>query len=103
MFHFLFYLKGGICFWLTPLMHRGNKQRLNESDMYGVLPEDRSEKLGENLQRIWTQEVRNATKELRGPKLTRVLVKAYGKSYALAGLYVFSLVCSESYLYFINS
>uniref|UniRef100_A0A087XBS8 Multidrug resistance-associated protein 4 n=1 Tax=Poecilia formosa TaxID=48698 RepID=A0A087XBS8_POEFO len=78
-------------FWLTPLMHRGNKQRLNESDMYGVLPEDRSEKLGENLQRIWTQEVRNATKELRGPKLTRVLVKAYGKSYALAGLYVFSL------------
>ncbi|PWA31974.1 hypothetical protein CCH79_00018855, partial [Gambusia affinis] len=37
--------------WLTPLMHRGHKQRLNENDMYGVLPEDRSENLGEDLQR----------------------------------------------------
>ncbi|XP_043965411.1 ATP-binding cassette sub-family C member 4-like isoform X2 [Gambusia affinis] len=77
--------------WLTPLMHRGHKQRLNENDMYGVLPEDRSENLGEDLQRIWTQEVRSARKELQDPNLTRVLLKAYGKSYALAGLYVFSL------------
>ncbi|XP_032412503.1 multidrug resistance-associated protein 4-like isoform X1 [Xiphophorus hellerii] len=77
--------------WLTPLMRRGHKQRLNENDMYDVLPEDRSENLGEDLQRIWTQEVRSARKELRDPKLTRVLAKAYGKSYALAGLYVFSL------------
>lgn len=53
--------------------------------------------------RIWTQEVRSARKELQDPNLTRVLLKAYGKSYALAGLYVFSLVCSESYLYFINN
>uniref|UniRef100_A0A3B5MHN7 Uncharacterized protein n=1 Tax=Xiphophorus couchianus TaxID=32473 RepID=A0A3B5MHN7_9TELE len=89
--------------WLTPLMRRGRKQRLNENDMYDVLPEDRSENLGEDLQRIWTQEVRSARKELRDPKLTRVLAKAYGKSYALAGLYVFSLVCSGSYLYFINN
>ncbi|KAM4711154.1 ATP-binding cassette sub-family C member 4-like isoform 2-T2 [Anableps anableps] len=77
--------------WLTPLLHRGHKQRLNENDMYRVLPEDRSERLGEDLQRIWAHEVRTATKELRDPKLSQVLIKAYGKSYALAGLYVFSL------------
>ncbi|KAM4537947.1 ATP-binding cassette sub-family C member 4-like isoform 2-T2 [Fundulus diaphanus] len=77
--------------WLTPLLHVGHKQRLNQNDMYSVLPEDRSERLGEELQRFWAHEERRATKELRDPKLARVLIKAYGKSYALAGVYVFSL------------
>ncbi|XP_012731319.2 multidrug resistance-associated protein 4 [Fundulus heteroclitus] len=77
--------------WLTPLLHVGHKQRLNQNDMYSVLPEDRSERLGEELQRVWAHEERRAAKELRDPKLSRVLIKAYGKSYALAGVYVFSL------------
>ncbi|MEQ2276303.1 hypothetical protein XENORESO_017332 [Xenotaenia resolanae] len=37
--------------WLTPLLHLGHKRQLNENDMYNVLPEDRSESLGEDLQR----------------------------------------------------
>uniref|UniRef100_A0A3Q1C9L1 Multidrug resistance-associated protein 4 n=1 Tax=Amphiprion ocellaris TaxID=80972 RepID=A0A3Q1C9L1_AMPOC len=77
--------------WLTPLLHLGPKRRLEESDMYSVLPEDRSETLGMELQRFWDHEVKKATKELEKPKLTRVLIKCYGKSYALAGLFVFSL------------
>nr|XP_046238010.1 ATP-binding cassette sub-family C member 4-like isoform X2 [Scatophagus argus]XP_046238011.1 ATP-binding cassette sub-family C member 4-like isoform X2 [Scatophagus argus]XP_046238012.1 ATP-binding cassette sub-family C member 4-like isoform X2 [Scatophagus argus]XP_046238013.1 ATP-binding cassette sub-family C member 4-like isoform X2 [Scatophagus argus] len=77
--------------WLTPLLHLSQKRRLEESDMYSVLPEDRSEVLGEELQRFWDREVRKATKELRKPKLARVLIKCYGKSYAVAGLFVFSL------------
>lgn len=43
--------------------------------------------------RFWDHEVKTATKELQKPKLTRVLIKCYGRSYALAGLFVFSLVC----------
>ncbi|XP_008297174.1 multidrug resistance-associated protein 4-like [Stegastes partitus] len=78
--------------WLTPLLHLGPKRRLEESDMFGVLPEDRSETLGKELQRLWDQEVRRATKESEKPKLSRVLIKCYGKSYAVAGLFVFSLV-----------
>ncbi|GAA6216134.1 multidrug resistance-associated protein 4-like [Lates japonicus] len=77
--------------WLTPLLHHGKKRKLEESDMYSILPEDRSEILGEELQRFWDHEVKKATKELRKPKLTRVLIKCYGKSYAAAGLFVFSL------------
>uniref|UniRef100_A0A8C4NTL8 ATP-binding cassette, sub-family C (CFTR/MRP), member 4 n=1 Tax=Dicentrarchus labrax TaxID=13489 RepID=A0A8C4NTL8_DICLA len=69
--------------------------RLEESDMYSVLPEDQSEILGEELQRFWDHEVRKATKELRKPKLTRVLVRCYGKSYAVAGLFALGL-SSES-------
>ncbi|XP_070850126.1 ATP-binding cassette sub-family C member 4-like [Chaetodon trifascialis] len=59
--------------------------------MYRVLPEDQSEVLGEELQRCWDHEVRKAAKELRKPRLARVLIQCYGKSFAAAGLFVFSL------------
>ncbi|KAM9766341.1 ATP-binding cassette sub-family C member 4-like isoform 2-T2 [Menidia menidia] len=77
--------------WLTPLMHLGHKQRLDESHMYSVLPEDGSEALGEELQRLWEHEVKRKSKKLKKPKLTRVLLKCFGKSYAVAGLFAFSL------------
>ena len=36
--------------WLNPLFKIGHKQKLEEDDMYPVLPEDRSQHLGEELQ-----------------------------------------------------
>uniref|UniRef100_A0A669CZP7 Multidrug resistance-associated protein 4 n=1 Tax=Oreochromis niloticus TaxID=8128 RepID=A0A669CZP7_ORENI len=78
-------------YWLNPLIWLGQKHRLERSDMYSVLPEDRSETLGKELQRCWNNEVRKASKELRKPQLSRVLIKCYGKSYALAGLFEFFL------------
>ncbi|KAL3999292.1 ATP-dependent DNA helicase PIF1 [Sarotherodon galilaeus] len=77
--------------WLTPLLQLGQKRRLEENDMYSILQEDQSEALGEELQRFWDREVRHATKELLKPKLTRVLIKCYGRSYAMAGIFVFFL------------
>lgn len=43
-----------LCFdisWLNPLFGIGSKRRLEEDDMYNVLLEDQSKKLGEELQR----------------------------------------------------
>ncbi|XP_016089140.1 multidrug resistance-associated protein 4-like [Sinocyclocheilus grahami] len=37
--------------WLNPLFRIGSKRRLEEDDMYKVLPEDGSKRLGEELQR----------------------------------------------------
>uniref|UniRef100_A0A3P8RDL9 Multidrug resistance-associated protein 4 n=1 Tax=Astatotilapia calliptera TaxID=8154 RepID=A0A3P8RDL9_ASTCA len=73
--------------WLTPLLQLGQKRRLEENDMYSILKEDQSEALGEELQRFWDREVRHATKELLKPKLTRVLIKCYGRSYVMAGIF----------------
>uniref|UniRef100_A0AAX7THM5 Multidrug resistance-associated protein 4 n=1 Tax=Astatotilapia calliptera TaxID=8154 RepID=A0AAX7THM5_ASTCA len=39
----------------------------------------------------WNEEVKKASKELWKPQLSRVLIKCYGKSYALAGLFEFFL------------
>uniref|UniRef100_A0A8C7R1C3 Cystic fibrosis transmembrane conductance regulator n=1 Tax=Oncorhynchus mykiss TaxID=8022 RepID=A0A8C7R1C3_ONCMY len=74
-------------FWLNPLFRIGYKRRLEEDDMYKVLPEDGSERLGEELQSLWDHEVQKAAKDLRPPKLTKVLIKCYWKPYAVLGIF----------------
>ncbi|KAM3857219.1 ATP-binding cassette sub-family C member 4-like [Diretmus argenteus] len=76
--------------WLNPLFRIGYKRKLEEDDMYRVLPEDGSERLGQELQRHWDHEVQKAAKELRKPKLTKVIIKCYWKPYAVLG--VFTLI-----------
>nr|XP_006639066.1 PREDICTED: multidrug resistance-associated protein 4 [Lepisosteus oculatus] len=76
--------------WLNPLFRIGYKRRLEEDDMYKVLPEDGSERLGEELHWYWNQEMQQAAKELKEPKLTKAIVKCYWKSYAILG--VFTLI-----------
>ncbi|KAK2856772.1 hypothetical protein Q5P01_005507 [Channa striata] len=73
--------------WLNPLFRTGYKRRLEEDDMYEVLQEDKSERLGEELQRYWDHEVQNATKEMRTPRLTKVIIKCYWKPYAVLGFF----------------
>uniref|UniRef100_A0A673LMQ9 Multidrug resistance-associated protein 4 n=1 Tax=Sinocyclocheilus rhinocerous TaxID=307959 RepID=A0A673LMQ9_9TELE len=76
--------------WLNPLFRIGSKRRLEEDDMYKVLPEDGSKRLGEELQSYWDHEVEEATKELRTPKLTKAIIRCYWRSYAVLG--VFTLI-----------
>ncbi|XP_035533961.1 multidrug resistance-associated protein 4-like [Morone saxatilis] len=73
--------------WLNPLFRTGYKRRLEEDDMYEVLPEDGSETLGQELHSYWDHEVQMATKELRKPRLSKAIMKCYWKSYAVLGLF----------------
>uniref|UniRef100_A0A3Q3JJ45 Cystic fibrosis transmembrane conductance regulator n=1 Tax=Monopterus albus TaxID=43700 RepID=A0A3Q3JJ45_MONAL len=75
--------------WLNPLFHTGYKRRLEEDDMYEVLAEDRSERLGQDLQRYWDLEVQKATKEMRSPRLTKAIIRCYWKPYAMLGFFTF--------------
>nr|XP_019945785.1 PREDICTED: multidrug resistance-associated protein 4 isoform X3 [Paralichthys olivaceus] len=75
--------------WLNPLFRIGYKKKLEEDDMYKVLPEDASHRLGEELQWYWNHEVQRAAKEMRPPKLSKVLVRCYWKSYSLIGIFIF--------------
>ncbi|XP_035030030.2 ATP-binding cassette sub-family C member 4 isoform X2 [Hippoglossus stenolepis] len=75
--------------WLNPLFRIGYKKKLEEDDMYKVLPEDASHRLGEELQGYWNREVQQAAKEMRPPKLSKVLVRCYWKSYSLIGIFIF--------------
>nr|XP_014354031.1 PREDICTED: multidrug resistance-associated protein 4 [Latimeria chalumnae] len=75
--------------WLNPLLKIGHKRRLEEDDMYKVLPEDSSEILGEQLQWYWDKEVFKAKKDLRVPHLTKAIMNCYWKSYSLLGAFTF--------------
>ncbi|XP_077200008.1 ATP-binding cassette sub-family C member 4 [Paroedura picta] len=73
--------------WLNPLFVLGHKRRLDEDDMYKVLPEDSSKVLGEGLQWYWDKEVQKAKKEARVPHLTKAIILCYWKSYLVLGLF----------------
>ncbi|KAL6087398.1 hypothetical protein STEG23_033403, partial [Scotinomys teguina] len=73
--------------WLNPLFKTGHKRRLEEDDMFSVLPEDRSKHLGEELQGFWDKEVLRAKKDARKPSLTKAIIRCYWKSYLLLGIF----------------
>uniref|UniRef100_A0A7M4FK98 Multidrug resistance-associated protein 4 n=1 Tax=Crocodylus porosus TaxID=8502 RepID=A0A7M4FK98_CROPO len=73
--------------WLNPLFIIGHKRKLEEDDMYKVLPEDSSERLGEELQWYWEKEVQKAKKAARTPHLTKAIILCYWKSYLVFGLF----------------
>lgn len=65
----------------------GHQRRLEEDDMYSVLPEDRSKHLGEELQGYWNKEVLRAEKESQKPSLTKAIIRCYWKSYLVLGIF----------------
>ncbi|KAM8856472.1 ATP-binding cassette sub-family C member 4-like isoform 2-T2 [Spinachia spinachia] len=75
--------------WLNPLFRIGYQRKLEEEDMYKVLAEDASHRLGEELQCYWNREVQQAAKGLHPPRLSKVLVQCYWRPYALIGIYIF--------------
>uniref|UniRef100_A0A8D0AY21 Multidrug resistance-associated protein 4 n=1 Tax=Sander lucioperca TaxID=283035 RepID=A0A8D0AY21_SANLU len=78
--------------WLNPLFRIGRKRKLEEDDMYEVLTEDRSEKLGQDLQRCWDHQLQMATKELRTPSLAKGIIKCYWKPYGVLGLFTLEVI-----------
>ena len=52
--------------WLNPLFKIGHKRKLEPDDMYSVLPEDRSQRLGEELQG-WAQTSERGEEEWEFP------------------------------------
>ncbi|XP_055398793.1 ATP-binding cassette sub-family C member 4-like isoform X1 [Bubalus kerabau] len=75
--------------WLNPLFKIGYKQKLEEDDMYSLLPEDPSQHVGEKLQEYWDQEVKKAEKNAQEPSLMKAIIKCYWKSYVVWGIFIF--------------
>ncbi|XP_077153270.1 ATP-binding cassette sub-family C member 4 isoform X1 [Ranitomeya variabilis] len=75
--------------WLNSLFLIGHKKKLEEDDMYKVLPEDTSERLGEELQSYWEAELQKAQKEGRVPRLTKAIIRCHWKAYSVLGFFTF--------------
>uniref|UniRef100_A0A4W2CXI7 Multidrug resistance-associated protein 4 n=1 Tax=Bos indicus x Bos taurus TaxID=30522 RepID=A0A4W2CXI7_BOBOX len=81
--------EAALIMWLNPLFKIGHKRKLEPDDMYSVLPEDRSQHLGEELQGYWDQEVKRAQKDAQEPSLVKAIIKCYWKSYLIWGMFTF--------------
>ncbi|KAB0338345.1 hypothetical protein FD755_025271 [Muntiacus reevesi] len=83
--------------WLNPLFKIGHKRKLKQDDMYSVLPEDRSQRLGKELQGYWDLEVWRAKREAREPSLTEAIINCYWSSYVVLGIFAFLEVKAFTY------
>ncbi|XP_032238396.2 ATP-binding cassette sub-family C member 4 isoform X2 [Nematostella vectensis] len=73
--------------WMNSLLALGNKRPLEDSDLYGLLPEDSTEVLAHSLFNAWDVEIKRYKQEKRRPSLVRALINAFGKGYAALGLF----------------
>ncbi|XP_046853156.1 ATP-binding cassette sub-family C member 4-like isoform X2 [Xenia sp. Carnegie-2017] len=71
--------------WLNMLFKKGSKGPLDDSDVYNVLPDDATEELADELERLWDAEKRTKEK----PKLFIPFAKFLGFSYLFNLGYMF--------------
>ncbi|XP_076650867.1 ATP-binding cassette sub-family C member 4 isoform X2 [Halictus rubicundus] len=80
-----------IFWWLKPLFLYGKSHDLELKDIYNVLPEDVSQRLGDKLERNWLREVKEAEQSGRKPKFFRALKKTFLWSFVYFGGWQFFL------------
>lgn len=76
--------------WTIPLFRLGTKRKIQLSDLYKSRPVDKSEFLGDKLQKYWEKElIQIKGKPYKKPSLLRALFKTFIWDYLLCGLYLF--------------
>ena len=68
--------------WMTPLMKYGHKVYLTESDLWGLRSIDRSANASAAFTHEWEKQLQK-----KSPSLTWAILRAYGKTYAIAGIF----------------
>ncbi|XP_030376299.1 multidrug resistance-associated protein 4 [Scaptodrosophila lebanonensis] len=63
--------------WTVPLMYKGSRKGLNTDDLTKCLAEDESEPLGDRLEDKWYQELENARRKSRKPRLRNALFNCF--------------------------
>ncbi|XP_033327648.2 ATP-binding cassette sub-family C member 4 isoform X2 [Megalopta genalis] len=80
-----------IFWWLKPLFLYGKNHDLELKDIYNVLPEDVSQRLGDKLERNWLKEVKTAEESGIKPKFFNALKKTFAWSFSYFGGWQFFL------------
>ncbi|XP_044176120.1 ATP-binding cassette sub-family C member 4-like isoform X1 [Acropora millepora] len=64
--------------WMNDIFKKGYKQPLQNADVYAILPDDESKQLTDRLERLWNEEVQDAKKKNRRPRLRNAFIKFLG-------------------------
>ena len=88
--------------WVAKLFRVSGQRDLEFDDLYRVLPEDRSQALGSQLENAWKIQLLRceAAKKTttdghkkKKPSLTQAIVRVFGPSYAFQGIFGFIEEC----------
>lgn len=71
------------------LFYKGKEKGLQIIDLYKVTEGDKSEKLGDVLEKYWERELNNAKLNGRRPNLLKVLFKVFGPYFMMWGMVMF--------------
>uniref|UniRef100_A0A0A9VYF9 Multidrug resistance-associated protein 4 n=2 Tax=Lygus hesperus TaxID=30085 RepID=A0A0A9VYF9_LYGHE len=75
--------------WTLPLFMTGFKRELEEDDLFQPLDMHRSNKLGDEMEKMWFEEVEASKKAKREPSLLKIIIKATWKKLALTAFFIF--------------
>ncbi|CAH3112435.1 unnamed protein product [Porites lobata] len=75
--------------WMNDLFKKGYKQNLENSDIYQILPEEESEHLADRLESLWNEELKEARRKNRRPKLRNAFLKFLGWQYFILTAFPF--------------
>ncbi|KAH8359400.1 hypothetical protein KR093_006524 [Drosophila rubida] len=73
------------CF-VFPVLFKGQKKTLDQTDLYRPLKEHKSETLGDRLCAAWDEEVTRRTAQKKSPRLGRVLMRVFGFHLFITGV-----------------
>lgn len=77
--------------WILGTFWKGYRRDLQVTDIYAPLKEHKSDHLGDQIERYWKEEVKNAEIRKRKPSLFRVIVRCFGVKIMLYGVILFLL------------
>ncbi|PSN33294.1 hypothetical protein C0J52_21150, partial [Blattella germanica] len=76
--------------WTRSIFSKGYRKDLEESDLYNVLDEHKTEALGDQLEENWKNELMMSRKKNKPPSLQKALIKTFWKKYAI--IFIMTLI-----------
>lgn len=63
---------------MLPVFFKGFRREYEESDLFETLKSHKSNKLGDEFEKMWLDELKYASKHNKTPNLLRVILKRFG-------------------------
>ncbi|CAB3386319.1 Hypothetical predicted protein [Cloeon dipterum] len=81
-----------VTFWWTyGIFAKGYKNEMKIDDLYSTLPDHRSARVGNKLEKNWDEEIKNAQRKKKTPSFFKAAFKTFGLKYCAYGLVLFFL------------
>ncbi|XP_063223831.1 ATP-binding cassette sub-family C member 4-like [Bacillus rossius redtenbacheri] len=82
-----------VFFWLRNLFSVGLHRDLEQSDLYNAVPTDESDRLGDEMEMLWKENIKSNSKKKKPPSLLRVIIKMFKWEFMKSGVVVLLVSC----------